>query len=250
MRLKDKVAIVTGSGSGMGREVALAFTREGAKVTVYDVSEAGAKKTVEEIKRIGGQGLATIGDVRKKDDIDRAVKSTIDNFGKLDILINCAGILRSDDLAGHTEDLWDSQIDINLKGAFLFSQRAVPEMLKQGKGKIVNFSSIAAYTGFPNAVAYCASKGGVLALTKALAIELAPKGINVNAVAPGDVRTALNEHLMRDPEYHRARVEATPYGRVGAVTDIAPAIVYLASDESDFAVGTILVLDGGLTSKG
>lgn len=248
--MKDKVAIVTGGGSGMGREIAKTFAREGAKVTVFDKAEEAANKVVDDMKRMGGQGVAVAGDVRNKDDIDRAVKTTVDTFGRLDILINCAGILRSADLANHTDEIWDSQISINLKGTFLFIQRAVPEMLKQGKGKIVNISSIAGSTGFLNAAAYCASKGGVIALTKAMAIELAPRKINVNSIAPGDIRTALNEHLLKDAEYEKSRIDVTPYGRIGEVTDIAPAAVYLASDESDFANGSVLIIDGGLTSKG
>jgi NAD(P)-dependent dehydrogenase (short-subunit alcohol dehydrogenase family) len=177
------------------------------------------------------------------------VKTTVDTFKRLDILVNSAGVLFSAELAHHTEKIWDDTIDINLKGSFLCIQRAVPEMLKQGKGKIINIASIAGQIGFPNSVAYCASKGGIMGMTKALAMELAPLKINVNDLAPGDIETPLNEHLLRDPDYLRGRVENTPYGRVGKVSDIAPGAVYLASNESDFVNGITLTIDGGLIIK-
>jgi NAD(P)-dependent dehydrogenase (short-subunit alcohol dehydrogenase family) len=204
---------------------------------------------VDTIKKSGGEAIAITGDVSKPSDVDRIVKTTVDTYKRLDILVNCAGVLFSAELAHHTEKIWDETIDINLKGSFLCIQRAVPEMLKQGKGKIINISSIAGQIGFPNSVAYCASKGGIMGMTKALAMELAPLKINVNDLAPGDTETPLNEHLLKDPEYLRGRVENTPYGRVGKVSDIAPGAVYLASDESDFVNGITLTIDGGLIIK-
>ena len=245
MRLKDKVAIVTGGASGMGKATAEAFVKEGAKVTVIDKKISPA--VAEEIKNMGG--LAIEADVTETADIDRAVVTTVKTFGKLDILANFAGILLSADLEHHTEKIWDDTINVNLKGTFLCIQRVVPEMLKQGKGKVINIASIAGQIGFPNAAAYCASKGGIMGMTKALACELSPKKINVNAIAPGDIETPLNAHLLRDPVYLKSRIDQTPYGRVGQVSDIAPAAVYLASDESDFACGVILTVDGGLISQ-
>jgi len=245
MRLKDKVAIVTGGASGMGKATAEAFVKEGAKVTVID--KKISPKVAGEIKNMGG--LAIEADVTKTADIDRAVVTTVKTFGKVDILANFAGILLSADLEHHTEKIWDDTINVNLKGTFLCIQGVVPEMLKQGKGKVINIASVAGQIGFPNAAAYCASKGAIMGMTKALACELAPKKINVNAIAPGDIETALNAHLLRDPVYLKSRIDQTPYGRVGQVPDIAPAAVYLASDESDFACGVILTIDGGLTSQ-
>jgi len=249
MRLKGKVAIVTGGGTGIGKAIALEFSKEGAEVAITGRRSNKLQEVVDTIKKSGGEAIAITGDVSKPSDVDRIVKTTVDTYKRLDILVNCAGVLFSAELAHHTEKIWDETIDINLKGSFLCIQRAVPEMLKQGKGKIINISSIAGQIGFPNSVAYCASKGGIMGMTKALAMELAPLKINVNDLAPGDTETPLNEHLLKDPEYLRGRVENTPYGRVGKVSDIAPGAVYLASDESDFVNGITLTIDGGLIIK-
>ena len=249
MRLKGKVAIVTGGGTGIGKAIALEFVKEGAKVAITGRRSNKLQEVVDTIKKSGGEAIAITGDVSKPSDVDQIVKTTVDTYKRLDILVNCAGVLFSAELAHHTEKIWDETIDINLKGSFLCIQRAVPEMLKQGKGKIINISSIAGQIGFPNSVAYCASKGGIMGMTKALAMDLAPLKINVNDLAPGDTETPLNEHLLKDPEYLRGRVENTPYGRVGKVSDIAPGAVYLASDESDFVNGITLTIDGGLIIK-
>jgi NAD(P)-dependent dehydrogenase (short-subunit alcohol dehydrogenase family) len=249
MRLKGKVALVTGGGTGIGKAIALEFVKEGAKVAITGRRLNKLQEAVDVMRKSGGEAIAITGDVSKPAEVDRMVKTTVDTFKRLDILVNCAGVLYSANLAQHTQKIWDETIDINLKGSFLCIQRAVPEMLKQGKGKIISISSIAGQIGFPNSAAYCASKGGIMGMTKALAMELAPLKINVNDIAPGDTETPLNEHLLRDPEYLRGRVENTPYGRVGKVSDIAPAAVYLASDESDFVNGITLTVDGGLIIK-
>lgn len=246
MRLKDKVAIVTGGGQGIGRAIAVEFAKEGAKVAVNARRPEPLEAVVKEIKAQGGEALVAAGDVSMISDVDGIVEKTVNAFGRLDILVNNAGILISADVAHHTEQIWDDTMDINVKGTFLCIQRGLPEMIKQGKGKIINIASIAGQIGFPNAAAYCASKGAIMGLTKALAMELAPKKINVNAIGPGDVRTPLNAHLLSDPAYLKSRVDQTPYGRVGEVADIAPAAVYLASDESDFVNGITLTVDGGL----
>ena len=246
MRLKNKVALVTGGGTGIGRAIALEFAKEGARVAITGRRKDTLSKTVNEIIKKGGKALGIPGDVSNIADVDKIVTETVKKFGRLDILVNCAGILISADLAHHTEKIWDDTIDINLKGSFLTTQRAVPEMLKQGKGKVIHIASIAGQIGFPNSTAYCASKGGIMGMTKAMAMELAPKKINVNCIAPGDVATPLNEHLLSKPKYLKSRVDNTPYGRVGQVQDIAPGAVYLASDESDFANGITLTIDGGL----
>jgi NAD(P)-dependent dehydrogenase (short-subunit alcohol dehydrogenase family) len=240
------VALVTGGGQGIGRAIALEFGKEGARVVVTGRTMDKLEGVANEIKKNGGKALAVAGDVSNIADVDRMVTVTVKKFGRLDILVNCAGVLFSADLAHHSEKLWDDTIDVNLKGSFLTTQRAVPEMLKQGKGKVIHIASIAGQIGFPNSVAYCASKGGIMGMTKAMAMELAPKRINVNCLAPGDVATPLNEHLLSKPKYLKSRVDNTPYGRVGRVQDIAPGAVYLASDESDFVNGITLTIDGGL----
>jgi NAD(P)-dependent dehydrogenase (short-subunit alcohol dehydrogenase family) len=249
MRLKGKVALVTGGGTGIGKAIALEFVKEGAKIAITGRRLNKLQEAVDAMRKSGGEAIAITGDISKPADVDQIVKTTVDTFKRLDILVNSAGVLFSAELAHHTEKIWDDTIDINLKGSFLCIQRAVPEMLKQGKGKIINIASIAGQIGFPNSAAYCASKGGIMGMTKALACELAPQKINVNVIAPGDIETPLNAHLLRDPVYLKSRIDQTPYGRVGQVSDIAPAAVYLASDESDFACGVILTVDGGLISQ-
>ena len=248
MRLEGKVAIVTGASTGMGKAIAIEFVKEGAKVAVVARRPDKLKEVVLEIEKIGGEGVAITADVSNLPDVDRIVNETVRTLGRLDILVNCAGVMTNADLAHHTEKIWDDTIDINLKGSFFCIQKAVPEMLKQGKGKIINIASICGEIGLANSSAYCASKAGMTGLTKALAVELAPQKINVNSINPGYIETSLNEHFLRVPEIRRAVIESTPYRRIGKVSDVAPAAVYLASDESDFVNGAALFVDGGWVS--
>jgi NAD(P)-dependent dehydrogenase (short-subunit alcohol dehydrogenase family) len=248
MRLANKVAIVTGAGSGIGEAIALEFVREACKVVLVARRSDRLEAVVREARRIGGEAIAVAADVSRLEDIDRMVLKTVEAFGGLDILVNSAGVLLTSDWSQQDESVWDQTLDINLKGSFFCIQRAVPEMLQRGRGKIINIASIAGCAvGSRNRVAYCASKAGVMGMTRALALELAPKKINVNAICPGDVETELNAHLFKDPAYRKMRVDNTPCGRVGSVNDIAPAAVYLASDESDFVDGLSLFIDGGLS---
>ncbi|MDP2708747.1 MAG: 3-oxoacyl-ACP reductase family protein [bacterium] len=249
MRLSNKVAIITGAGSGIGRASALAFAREGAKILVADWGEEGGTETAELIKRQGGEAIFVKADVSSAADADNLAKQCLAAFGRVDILFNNAGIVKMGALAETSEADWDQVINVNLKGMFLCSKAVIPAMLKQGKGKIVNTASIAGLVGFDQLGPYCASKGGIIALTRELALEYAPKKINVNCVAPGVIKTAMTKDMLDDPAVAQGFAANTPYPRLGEPEDIALAAVYLASDESDFVTGQVLTVDGGWTVK-
>lgn len=249
MRLQNKIAIITGAGSGIGRGIALAFVKEGAKVVVADWSEEGGKETVEQIRKIKGEAVFVKTDVSKAADIDEMVKTCLDKFGRVDILVNNAGIVRFAPLHETTEEDWDAVLDVNLKSVFLGSKRVIPEMLKQGQGKIISTTSIAGLVGFENIGHYCASKGGIIALTREMALEYAKHRINVNCIAPGVIKTAMTKDMIADPAQKQFLENSTPYPRIGEPEDIAFAAVYLASDESDFVNGHVLVVDGGWIAK-
>jgi len=249
MRLKDKVAIITGAGSGIGRAAAIMFAREGAKVVAADWQEGGGQKTAELIKQRGGEAIFVKTDVSRAGDAEKLIKQSLKKFGRVDILFNNAGIVAMGALHETPEEEWDKIINVNLKGVFLCSKAVIPQMLKQGKGKIVNTSSIAGLIGFDQLGAYCASKGGIIALTREMALEYGPKKINVNCIAPGVIKTAMTKDMLSDPATAQGFAASTPYPRLGEGEDIAAAAVYLASDEADFVTGQILVVDGGWTIK-
>ncbi|MBU4369457.1 SDR family oxidoreductase [Patescibacteria group bacterium] len=249
MRLKNKVAIITGAGSGIGQGIAFAFVKEGAKVVVADWSEQGGKETVEQIHKKGGEAVFIKTDVSKAKDIDEMVKTCLDKFKRIDILVNNAGIVKFGPLHQTSEQDWDAVLDVNLKSIFLGSKKVIPEMLKQGSGKIINITSIAGLVGFDQISAYCASKGGIIALTREMALEYAPKKINVNCIAPGVIKTAMTKDMLDDPATKQFLESSTLYPRLGEPKDIAMAAVYLASSESDFVNGEVLVVDGGWIAK-
>ena len=244
MRLKDKVAIITGAGSGIGRETALLFSREGAKVVVADVCEKSGKETATEIKK-AGIGFFFKVDVCDGDQLKQLVAKTLEIYGRVDILINNAGIAKDAFLTKMTEAQWDQVIDVNLKGVFNCIQAVTQVMIAQGYGVIVNASSAVGLFGNIGQANYAAAKAGVVGMTKALAKELGPKGIRVNAVAPGFIISPMTEKVpQKILDFMKTK---TPIGRLGQTMDVAYAYLYLASDEASFVNGAVLSVDGGLT---
>ena len=247
MRLKDKVAIVTGSGRGIGEGIALRFAEEGAKVLVNDVNEVDVKRTVEAIKGKGGQAVGVVGSVTSREVTQKMVDTAVKEFGTLDILINNAGITRDAMLHKMTDEQWDQVIDVNLKGVFLCTQCAARVMREKGYGKIVNISSTS-WRGNPGQLNYSATKAGVIGMTKTAAKELAPKGINVNVIAPGmiwtDMIKAMPPAIVERMEKSLAFI--VPLNRKGAPQDIANLALFLASDESSFITGQLIHCDGGM----
>ena len=252
MRLRNRVALITGGTSGIGEATAVLFAKEGAKVAVTGRNESRGHAVTVRILEAGGSAIFIRTDVRRAEECQRAVEETITSFGKLDILFNNAGIFYAHDALDCTEEEWDLQIDINLKGTFLMSKYALPGMIAQGSGVIINNSSGWGIVGGDKAVAYCASKGGVVLLTKAMAIDHGRQGIRVNCICPGDVETPM---LPEDARFRGMKWEEylagcsnRPLGRIGTADEIAKAALFLASDESSFMTGASLVVDGGGTA--
>jgi NAD(P)-dependent dehydrogenase (short-subunit alcohol dehydrogenase family) len=247
MKLENKVAIITGGCQGIGEAICYAYAREGAKVAVTDVQEKEKiQKVVNEISRKGGIAKTFQCDVTKKDDCQALVKNVVSEFGTVDILYHAAGIMVNRPIEDYTEEEWDKTITVNLKGSFLMSQALVPLMKEKKTGKIIFTASIAAKTAFPDAAAYCASKGGVLMLMKAISSEIAKFGVNVNCVSPGNTATPLNEHLRCDPDFVKLMESKTPTGRAYIQpNEIAGAAVFLASEDASAIHGLDLIVDDG-----
>jgi NAD(P)-dependent dehydrogenase (short-subunit alcohol dehydrogenase family) len=249
MRLENKVALITGGTSGIGEAVAYLFAREGAKVAITGRNESRGHAVTARILESGGKAIFLRTDVRHAAECKRAVDATRDSFGRLDILFNNAGVFYPQTAVECSEEEWDLQIDINLKGTFLMSKYALEPMLAQGGGVIINNSSGWGVVGGDKAVAYCASKGGVVLLTKAMAIDHGRQGIRVNCICPGDVDTPMlpEDARLRGLEWktYLAGCENRPMGRIGTPEEIAKAVLFLASDDSSFMTGAALVVDGG-----
>lgn len=249
MRLRDKVAIVTGGTSGIGRATAAEFAAEGARVVFTGRDEDRGRAVEEEIRSAGGDARFLRADVRRSDDCRRTVEVALSAFGALDVLFNNAGLYIENDVLGCDEQEWDLQLDTMLKGTYLMCRAAIPPMIERGGGAIVNNSSGWGLVGGERAVAYCAAKGGVTVLTRALAMDHGKHGIRVNAVCPGDTETAMEradaERKGWTWDRYVAWASERPLGRMGRVEEVARAVVFLASDESSFITGAALPVDGG-----
>ncbi len=247
MRLKDKAAIVTGAGRGIGEGVALRFAEEGAKVVVNDVNDTDVQRTVETIRARGGKAVAVTGSVASREIAQKMVDTAVKEFGTVDILVNNAGIIRDAMLHKMTDEQWDQVIEVNLKGVFLCTQCAARVMREKGYGKIINISSTS-WRGNPGQLNYSATKAGVIGMTKTAAKELAPKGINVNVIAPGMIWTDMIKSM---PPAIVERMEKglafiVPLNRKGLPKDIANLALFLASEESSFITGQLIHCDGGM----
>ena len=252
MRLANQTALIAGGTSGIGEATALLFAREGAKVAITGRNEKRGHGVTEAILSGGGRAIFLRTDVRHAAECERAVRETVNSFGSLDILFNNAGVFYPHDTLECSEQEWDEQIDINLKGTFLMSKAALPGMIAQGRGVIINNSSGWGIVGGDKAVAYCASKGGVVLMTKAMAIDHGRQGIRVNCICPGDVETPMLplDAKMRGQRWedYIAGCANRPLGRVGTAEEIAKAVLFLASEDSSFMTGAALVVDGGGTA--
>jgi len=251
MRLEGKVAIVTGGGGGVGKATCVAFAREGAQVVVADIDSDAAEASASEIGAAGGEAQAFRVDVSVASEVETLVAFGEKRFGKLDVMFNNAGIFHDDDVSvvDTSEAVWDRVMDVNLKGVFFGCKYAIPALLRTGGGSLINTSSMVALMGAAvSQCAYTASKGGVLALTREIAVEFARQGIRANAICPGPLNTELIQGLFKDELARHRRVVHMPMGRLGEAAEIANAAVFLASDESSFVTATEFVVDGGMTA--
>jgi NAD(P)-dependent dehydrogenase (short-subunit alcohol dehydrogenase family) len=248
-RLKNKVAIITGGGSGIGRATCLLFAREGAKVVVADYVAEGGNETVRQIKAAGGEAVFVQADVSRSADVQNMIGATVRNYGRVDILFNNAGIEGpSTKLANLKEEDWDRVIAIDLTSVYLGIKYVIPEMIKQGGGVILSTASVAGLVGFQGSGAYAAAKAGVINLTRLAALEYADKNIRVNCICPGVIETPMVDRVMGGRPRERV-IKTEPIGRLGRPEDIANAALFLASDESSFATGAPFIIDGGYVAR-
>jgi NAD(P)-dependent dehydrogenase (short-subunit alcohol dehydrogenase family) len=251
MRLENKVALITGAGSGIGRESALLFAQEGARIVVVDVNDAAGEAVVAEVREAGGEAVYAHADVSKSTEAEGMVRTAEESFGRLDVLFNNAGIshAKDDDAVATEEEVWDLTMNINLKGVFLGCKHGIPALRRAGGGSIINTASFVALLGAATPqLAYTASKGGVLAMTRELAVIHARENIRVNALCPGPLRTELLMKYLDTEEKRQRRLVHIPMGRFGEAQEIARAALFLASDESSFTTGATFLVDGGITA--
>ncbi|MFP8878497.1 MAG: glucose 1-dehydrogenase [Myxococcota bacterium] len=250
-RLESRVAIVTGAGSGIGREAALLFAAEGARVIVADRDSDAGRRVVGEVETAGGVAHFIAGDVAVASDVEATVAAAEQTYGALHVMFNNAGVFPADDGSpvDTPESVWDQVMNINLKGVFLGCKYAIPALLRAGGGSIINTASFVAVVGAATSqIAYTASKGGVLAMTREIAVEYARQGIRANALCPGPVNTPLLQELLADPAARQRRLVHVPMGRLAEAEEIARAALFLASEESSYVNGTTFLVDGGITS--
>ena len=253
MRLKGKVALITGAGMGQGREAALLFAREGARVVVCDVNERAAADTVRRIGRGGGKALAVVGDVGRERDVERMVEDGVRKFRALHVLYNNAGVLWKDrdrSVLETSSDNWDRVQAINLKGPFFVAKHGIPHLVRAGGGSIINIGSVSALAGFTVAQdSYTSAKGALIALTRSLAIQFARKNVRCNIIHPGIIATPMQAPYLKDPVKRRSFEESIPLGRIAHPREIAQVALFLASDESSYVTGTEIVVDGGFMAQ-
>lgn len=248
MRLEGKVAIVTGSSLGIGKAIALALAREGASVAVnYRSHPEEGQDAVEEIEKAGGRAIAVQADVSRPEDVRSLIGKTVEQFGRLDIMVNNAGIEEKHPFVDTPFEVWEKVISVNLTGVWLGCQEAARQMISQdGGGRIINISSVHEDLPMPTNASYCAAKGGVMMLMRTIAVELAEHGITVNNIAPGAIETPINQNLKDDPEQMNELLSEIPLGRIGQPEEVAGLAVYLASDEASYSTGSTFFVDGGM----
>jgi glucose 1-dehydrogenase len=248
VQLENKVAIVTGSSLGIGRAIAVAFGREGASVTInYRSHPEQAKEAVEEIEKGGGKAISVQADVSEPEGVRSLIQQTVKEFGRLDVMVNNAGIEQKIPFLDTPLEVWEKVISVNLTGVWIGCQEAASQMVSQGDGgRIINVSSVHEDLPMPTNSPYCVAKGGVRMLMRTIAVELAPHGITVNNVAPGAIETPINKNLDEHPEQRQQLLSKIPLGRIGRPEDVASVAVYLASDASSYSTGSTFFVDGGM----